>query len=370
MQFVKVNELREGMRLARPIYNKQGVLLYERDSRLTKQGIASILNFGLIGLFILEPAEPVPPMTQADIEFERFQTMTVFAIQEEMERIRNTGKMAKLQVISGSIVKNYGHLDSPINFIQSLRSREDYIYKHALNVAILCTMITNVMNVKLDERQNTIFAALLHDIGKLSLPPEMMDMPDMTPEMKAMVHKAEVNAYDMVEKVFYEGAMVRRICQQSQKILEEMDVEEKTNMKLFTGSKILAVADTYDTMTAMKISGVPLSEVAAIKFLLERPDTFDPQVVKGLIRCINILTPGVSVELNTGEKALVIKQNELNILRPIVLSFRDNSIIDLDTKLYDDIEIVDIMKTLDNRCIIDTETLKKAGIRVDMPEFV
>ena len=49
------------MRLAKPIYNRMGVLLYERDTRLTIQGINSIENFGLIGIFILEPAEPLPP---------------------------------------------------------------------------------------------------------------------------------------------------------------------------------------------------------------------------------------------------------------------------------------------------------------------
>ena len=68
MRFVKRDNLKTGMRLARPIYNKNGVLLYERNSKLTRQGIESIRNFGLIGIFILEPAEPVPPMTQADLE--------------------------------------------------------------------------------------------------------------------------------------------------------------------------------------------------------------------------------------------------------------------------------------------------------------
>ena len=59
MQFVKTADLKPGMRLAKPIYNKMGVLLYERDTLLTMQGINSIENFGLIGIFILEPAEPV-----------------------------------------------------------------------------------------------------------------------------------------------------------------------------------------------------------------------------------------------------------------------------------------------------------------------
>ena len=47
MIFVKADELKKGMRLAKPIYNKNGVMLYERDSRLTEQGIISIQNFGL-----------------------------------------------------------------------------------------------------------------------------------------------------------------------------------------------------------------------------------------------------------------------------------------------------------------------------------
>lgn len=370
MQFVRVEELKEGMRLARPIYNKQGVLLYERDSRLTRQGIASIEAFGLIGIYILEPAEPVPPMTQADIEFERFQTMMVFSIQEELDIIRLTGKQSRLQVIASNIIRKYGHLEKRINFIQSLRTREDYISKHALNVSILCTMITHVMNVKLDEQLSTVFAALLHDIGKLSLPAEMRDMTNMTPEMEEMVRKAETGAYDMLEKLFMEGTMVRRICMQSQRARQDMQDAGESSMKMVTGAKILAVADTYDTMTAMKVNGVPMSEVAALKYLLARPEIFAPEVVNALILSINILMPGVSVELNTGEKALVITANEQNILRPVVLSFRDNSIIDLNEPLYADIEIVDIMKTLDNRCIIDTDTLIKAGIRVEMPEFV
>ena len=60
MQYVKISQLKPGMRLARPVYNKMGVMLFERDTRLTRQGIASIKNFGLWGVYILEPAEPLP----------------------------------------------------------------------------------------------------------------------------------------------------------------------------------------------------------------------------------------------------------------------------------------------------------------------
>ena len=127
MLFVKREDLKTGMRLARPIYNNNGVLLFERNSKLTQQGIESIRNFGLIGIFVLEPAEPVPPMTQDDIEFERFQTMCVFSIQEELDKIIQTKRSSKMQMIASNIIKNYGHLDKKINFVQNLRSKEDYI---------------------------------------------------------------------------------------------------------------------------------------------------------------------------------------------------------------------------------------------------
>ncbi len=335
MQFKKTEELKKGMRLARPIYNKDGVLLYKRDSRLTSQSIASIKNFGLIGIYILEPAEPVPPMTAEDIEFERFQAIQVFAIMDEMERIVNTGKSGKLQIIVSNIIKSYGHLEKKINFIQNLRSQEDYKYKHALNVAILCAMISNQMNLKVEDRLDVVSASLLH----------------------------ELNNYELIDKIFSANPNVRRFGQQADKIIEGAECgEPDTSIKWKEGSKILAVAQVFDNMTAMSLDKAPESEVAAIRYLLDKKEFYAEDVVKALINSINILSPGVCIELNTGEKALVLSENTHDIFRPMVLVFSDNSIIDLGNKfLYEDVAITDIMKTMDNRHVMDTEMLKKAG---------
>ena len=59
------------------------------------------------------------------------------------------------------------------------------------------------------------------------------------------------------------------------------------------------------------------------------------------------------MELSTGEKALVLNENEENVLRPTVVSFRDNSILDLSLPGNEDIQIVDVMKTMDNRYIFN-----------------
>lgn len=370
MIFVKNNKLKQGMRLARPIYNKDGVLLYERNSKLTKQGIQSIKAFGLLGLFILEPAEPVPPMTQEDILFERFQTMTVFSLREELLKIRDERKRGpKLQVIANNIIRRYGHLDKKINFIQNLRSKEDYVYKHSLNVAILCAMMAHVLNMKPEEQMNVVLTALLHDVGRLSVPKAIAAKDEPNEDEMEVIETYEVAGYELIGKVFADEPAYKRLCMQMHRWLESFKTGEKdTKVKLSQGAKVLLVAETYDTMTAMRLNQSPESEVMTIKYLMEHTEMFDVEVVDALIQSVNILVPGVSVELNTKEKAIVIRNNDYNILRPMILGFKDNNIMDLADKEYKDLEIVDIMKTMDNRYIIDAATLRENGINVPVEE--
>lgn len=361
MRFVKTEELKTGMRIARPIYNKKGVLLYERDSRLTDASINSIKNFGLIGIYILEPAEPVPPMTDDDIEFERFQTVNVYALESELNSIIMMHKASpKLEMMVGEIVHTYGHLSRKINFIQNLRSSEDYVYKHSLNVAILSAMICHKMNVQPSDTRECILAALTHDIGRLMVPKNVIKDADEA-EKERIYKNAEVNGYEFIENVFASTPNIKRICAQTNKVLSDFKAHvESEKVKVTVGARVMLVAETYDSMTAMQLSGEPASEVEALRYLYSNPEIFHPKAVEGLVESINILGPGTAVELNTGEKALVLSVNVADILRPMVLVFATNEIIDLSNKnLYDDIEIADIMKTMDNRYAIDNDTVKK-----------
>lgn len=372
MIFVKSDDLKTGMRIARPIYNKNGVLLYERNSRLTVQGMNSIKNFGLLGIFVLEPAEPVPPMTKDDIEFERFQTMCVFSIQEELDQIIQTSRHAKIQSIVANIIKSYGHLDRKINFQQNLRSKEDYYYKHSLNVAILCAMIAHTMKASVSEQLDAVTAAIVHDIGKLSAPKSLMAQDKWTDAEREQMRNAEVAGFSRLEHVFAMNPGIKRICVQAQSNLDNLQRGRVTDLsKMVTGAKILSVAEIFDTMTAVQLDRERQSEIAAFKHLQRNPQYFDEKVVNALSSSIKILVPGVSVELNTGAKGLVLVENERNILKPLVLTFNDNRIIDLGNRVYDGhIEVVDIMKTMDNRHVMNMDLLKRHGIAVEEPEYV
>lgn len=357
MKFVKTQDLKIGMRLAKPIYNKKGVLLYDRDSSLTSQGIESVRNFHLIGLFVLEPAEPLPPVSEEDLEFEKFQMVSVFSVEEELQSILTKGKNVRIFSFAEAILSKFGYLDHKINFVQNLRSGEDFVYKHSINVAILVAMITNKLNMRGQERTEAVVAALVHDVGKLTCPSELLINENITEEDERNIIHAEFSGISFIETAFSASPNIKRAVMQTYKMQDALRKGEEPDAgKVVSAAKALVVAEQYDKLTAIGSSGEPQSELMAIKYMLERPKYFDRDAVNGLIKCINLLGEGVCVELSNGEKALVIAANDYNILRPMVLCFSTNTILDLaQTALYADLEIVDIMKTLDTRYVMKSE---------------
>jgi hypothetical protein len=91
-------------------------------------------------------------------------------------------------------------------------------------------------------------------------------------------------------------------------------------------------------------------------------DRYDGVVVNALVAAINILCPGVCVEMTGGTKGLVIHENTANIFEPWVLSFYDNKLYDLSLpSVKKEMEIVDVMKTMDNRIKLDHALLEEYG---------
>lgn len=357
MIFIKTNELRTGMRLAKPIYNRNGILLYERGSKLTEQGILAVENFGLIGLYILEPGEALPPITPDDIEFERFQAVTVLSIKDEMDLIQKKEQIRQIDKIADIIIQKYGKLNKKINFVQNLRNKEDYIAKHSINVAILGAMMSGALHNSEEKKKTIVTAALLHDIGKLSMPKKLIGKEkEMTREESKQMSVYREKSVLLIGKLLPEDIEIKQIVSHMFIVLEEIRFQNKVvSQVLSEEAKVLMVAEMYDILTAMNDFGEPSSEVAALKYLLENKDLYGENIVEALIQSVHFLTEGYCIRLSNGEEGLVLARNNTDVLRPRVLSFKTNQIIELNAE-DNTIEIIDAVKTLDNRYVIDRET--------------
>ena len=334
MQFVRSQDLKPGMRLAKPIYNKMGVLLYERNTKLTLQSINSIDNFGLIGIFILEPAEPVPPLSKEDLEFEQFQTIYMFKLKDCMDKLLAQKNIPAITELVQNIYTHYGALDHKLNFTQNLRSSADFVYKHSISVAILSAMIANEMHIEPEDSQSLIAASLLYDFGYLSVPKSILDKnEDLSASDRDLIQLKSEHGYEIIRPHFAELGLNDTSLEIIQNIIFEDHATisprlPKPPVQLLID--ILKAADKFDRLTAMNINHAPMSELAFITCDVSARDR------------------------------LVLADNPADFLHPMILNFKDNQIYDLsDPETSDQLQIVDIMKTMDNRIAIDSDTLKQ-----------
>lgn len=364
MRFIKTDDLKAGMRLAKPIYNKNGVLLYERNSELTLPGISSIRNFGLIGIYILEPAEPVPPLSREDIEFEQLQTVYMFKLRDCVDLITKRQKLDPLYPFLQDIIRHYGSLDHRVNFNQNLRSGEDFMYKHAISTAILVAMLTSQLGYTAQKQMTMVTAALLYDFGYQYVPKPILD--------KGM--KLEASDQDIIQQALEKGLNYLSIYQNDYDFFpralalmqayiysdhpERFSAVPDDDLQYMV--QVLRVAEQFDQMTAMNIGYEPVSEIIAMQNLLKQPNRFHPNIVSTLARCIHIVPQAASVDLTTGDKAIVLAENTQDFMRPVVLRISDNAILDLSiNSVYHEVQVKDIMKTMDNRIAVDEDTLKQ-----------
>ena len=177
---------------------------------------------------------------------------------------------------------------------------------------------------------------------------------ELTEDDKVKINTYHLAGYQILNQSFDLDPSVKRnatlICKEMYDLSE---VDDVAYTKRIPELEILKVAAVFDNMTAMKYEEEPLSEIAALRYLLDENNGFDQEVVQALVDSINILVPGVCVELSNGERGLVITEGAINVLQPFVLSFKDNRIINLsEDAVAAEMHVVDIMKTMDNRHVV------------------
>lgn len=363
MQFFRTESLKPGMRLAKPIYNKMGILLYDRDSKLTPQAITSIENFGLIGIYVLEPAEPLPPLSREDIQFEQNQTVYMFKLRDCLDKLQSGKVTPAFHELVDDLIRKYGTLDHQINFTQNLRSADDFIYKHSINTAILTAMVANKMNFKPDLQKAMVTASLVYSIGYLHVPTAIMIKGNnLEDKDRKVIQLCLEKGYDDLNEYFNRSQFADRSMALIEYFIFKNSVKRpitKVSPDIAAMSAVLQVTDQYDQLTAMNIGHAPLSEIMAMQLLREMPEKYSKPVVDALADCIHIVPAGASIDLSDGHKAIVLVENPNDFMKPLILRIDNNTMYDLSKpEIYSEFQITDIMKTMDNRIEIHEDTLK------------
>jgi len=237
----------------------------------------------------------------------------------KMGKITDTQK-ARLLVaeLASNIVEN---LDASM-WLTQLKSRDEYTAIHSLNVCVLSLTFGRSLGLKGDELNELGLGALLHDIGKMQVPLEILNKPGkLTTEEFEIMKSHPQKGYEMLLSDDSLSSDVLSIVRSHHERLSGNGYPDKlsdSNISYYT--KIVSITDVYDAITSDRVYHDGMTPHEALKRLYEwMPDNFDMKLMQAFIRTIGIYPVGSVVELKTGHIGLVVKLTDTHRLKPVVM---------------------------------------------------
>jgi putative nucleotidyltransferase with HDIG domain len=225
--------------------------------------------------------------------------------------------------------------------LTSIKKFDEYTFAHSVNVCILSMLIADRLRFYKSDIARLGVAALLHDIGKTHVPQAILNKPGklIDQEWELMKYHTFFGVKELSRIKSLRDVGDGLFVALQHHVLYDMNGYPQRpsgwNLRLF--SRIVTVADYFDAMTTPRVYQPPFTPDRALRFILQKSgEFFDPFIAKVFIHAMGIYPIGTVVELDSGEKAVVVRQNESKrfIHRPIVtlLGSESGETIDLTEK--------------------------------------
>ena len=272
----------------------------------------------------------VPEATDENEEGERARAKQNFWNAERgakavFTRAAQTGRPAIRQIrrlvhpIVDSILKD----EYSIVGLTAIKEHDEYTYVHCVNVSVMSVAIGAALGLPRPVLANLGVAALLHDLGKIAVAPEILHKPGrLTREEWDEVQRHPIEGVKMMSRMSGLSTLMHDTMRVSYE--HHMNVDgtgypkpvEGTHMSAL--SRIVAVADVFDALTAHRAyRHRPFTGYEAISILVgpERAHS-DPAVLWGLVKSIGLYPAGTVMRTHSGHVVLSVSPNPFDTRRP------------------------------------------------------
>lgn len=210
----------------------------------------------------------------------------------EMQLLRELGVFAG-EALSHHARRELGAGDSQAEIralVSALAESDGDTYRHSLEVAATATAIGRRLGLSRTELVEVELGALLHDVGKLRLPPELLTKPGpLTEEEVRLVRLHPEWGSDMVVRIpgLEAVALIVRLHHERPDGLGYPHGLARDRIPMAT--RIVSVCDAYGAMTKRRPYSAPLDLDAALDELERNRGTqFDPDVVDALVGFVRL----------------------------------------------------------------------------------
>lgn len=297
------------------------------------------VSHAVLPLIKADPAggdgESTDPEIKDKVEFKeelkrakKIRNEAVDLVKEFLNTVR-TGKgieADKVHSTMGKMVDSIFSNQDALASLARLKSFDNYTFTHSVNVAILSITMGRHMGFKREDIHDLGVGAILHDVGKMLVPENILNKPGALTESEFEVMKKHTTlGAELLERTRNIKEESRYVALQHQEKYDGTGYPGKlkgSDIHIF--GRISAVADVYDAMTSKRVYKPGMHpEEALKKMYFLRGKHFESQMVERLIKCLGIYPIGTLVELNTGELALVRMTNHTHPVQPLVMMLFD-----------------------------------------------
>ena len=174
-----------------------------------------------------------------------------------------------------------GYFETISSLSQAVDAKDHYTRGHSENVKDLSLMIVDEMKMSEDFREKIMYAGLLHDIGKIGVPTDIIIKPDrLTDKEFEEIKKHPIYGKDILEPIEFLGDVPYYVLYHHEKLDGTGYPFGLMGSEIPLGAKILQVADSYDAMTTDRSYRKRRSTLLAIEELDRCSGTqFDAEIV-------------------------------------------------------------------------------------------
>ena len=306
MRLAVLNEKIVGKELAVPIYTQSGMIYLNAGSILNEKSIERIKKIGINIVYIEDGINDVTLQEIYDTPLRLKAIKDLKSVFDDCKKNNRISEKPIIEIVE-NIIKNINISENAYLYNNVAKSDDNLtLCTHSLNVAILSIAIGYNKKYSNDKLLKLGIGAILHDIGKLF----------------KMGEEHTTVGYRLVKSNNY-FSPTSCTC-----IISHHENEDKTGYpekltgdKIYEFAKIVSICNEY--INLLDSNDVMLPHDAIEKITAMTGVKFSHEIYKDFVGSIYCYPNGLTVKINNGVEAMVIKQNKNMPIRPIV-AYKEN----------------------------------------------
>lgn len=332
MRYVPLSCIREGMIIAKSLYNLDNKLLIKKGYPIKKTYLLHIRNIGYQGIYIEDNLSEGVEIK--DIISEELRRRTIYAVKDVFNAMDSVG--ANPKSVTSSLDTTKAFIDSIVFDIMNNKNAivnmidikvfDEYTFYHSVNVAILSIIVGKALKLKDKELYELGIAAVLHDIGKVYIDKDiLLKKGQLTDEEFEIIKTHSENGYKHLKNSYeIPTASYIGVLQHHEKYDGTGYPMRKKEDDISLYGRIICIADVYDAITSNRPYREAMLPSEAMEYIMANSGTmFDSRIVKVFVDHVAAYPIGTSVKLSNSREALVIDNNLGAPLRPILKVYTD-----------------------------------------------